>query len=175
MRRNLFRPGKGQRPARYIAALCTNTAVYRGDLVIWDYAATPTSITWDGNTLGANDFVFVNTEATAADKIGAAAGIVEGTHIGQSDTTTAITDATTGALVIVQTWGIHDNVNTVDDTVAAGDLLLTTGTVAGECADATTATDDGTIVGVAMTADSTYTRGTATDNTKVTAFVRCDW
>lgn len=176
MERKLFRPGAGQKHSRFVAALCTNTDVYRGDFVIWDAKATPTAITWGGVTLGANDFIFVNTEATAADKLGRGAGIVVGTNVSNTDTTTAITAATTGALVIVQTWGVFDtHANTVDATVAATDLLLTTATVAGELADATTATDDGTLVAISLSTDATYTRGEATDNTGVTCFVRCDW
>lgn len=179
--RKIFRPATGQKPARFIQALATNTDLYRGDFVIWDHEATPTAITWDGATLGANDFIFVNTDATAADKIGAGAGLIvggDGTGGGLSNTntTTAVCTATTGSLVQVQTWGVFDtHANTVDATVAAGALLLTTATVAGELVDATTATDDGTIMGVALSTASTYTRGTATDNTGVTCFVRCDW
>jgi hypothetical protein len=176
MNRRIFMPGKGARPARYTAALCTNTDVYRGDLVIWDHEATPTAITWEGQTLTALDMVFVDTDATAADKIGSCAGLIEGKRVGDLDTTTAIASATTGAVAIVQTWGVFaSHANTEDATVVAGALLLSTSTIAGEMVDATTATDDGTIVGVALSADATYTRGTVTTNTGVTAFVRCDW
>jgi hypothetical protein len=181
MMRKLFRPGAGQKPARYVAALTTATNIYRGDCVVWDYSATPTAITWGGVTLGAKDMVFVDlNETTITNSAGKQAGLVEGTHIGNSDTTTAITDATTGALLVVQTWGVFDDhANTVDNTVIAGSVLVLS-TVAGEMDDvivANVATDITYpfMVGVSLSADATYTRGTATTNTGVTAFVRCDW
>jgi hypothetical protein len=47
-------------------------------------------------------------------------------------------------------------------------------TTAGACADGANSTLEGGLVGVALTVDTTYTRGTVTTANKVTGFVRCD-
>ena len=155
--------------------------MYRGDMVIWDSAATPTSITWDGTTLGANDFIFVNTKATTI--AGEQAGLVvggdgTGSNISNMTTTTAVCTATTGSLVVIQTWGVFDtHANTVDATVVAGAVLLVGAAAAGELTDAAAipATEPTSLVAIALSADAVYTRGAVTTNTGVTAFVRCDF
>ena len=100
--------------------------------------------------------------------------------------TSSVTAMTNDDIAIVQTWGVHTNVFCADDTVAAGAYLTTHSTVAGECADkaatdmmptGTDATLHGqalTLVGMALTADTTFTRGTATEEC-CTGFIRCDW
>jgi len=175
MIKTLFRPGKGRRPGRFIAAVFNaGTAGYRGDVVMWDNTA-PTSQgssgVLEGDTLGVNDFIYVQlTTATIADGQGLQAGILEGTKIGDTDTVTTIPD---DSIAIVQTFGVHETVRTVATVVTTSQLSI--GTIAGECAE-TLATDVATsahiIIGMPMTADSTYTRGTATEN-KVTGFIRC--
>lgn len=183
MMRKLFRPGKGQVPQRFIAAFVNATTSYRGDVAVWDTTA-PTSQgatgVVDGQTLGANDFIFVTIcPATAVNSFGLLAGVYEGTHVGDRSSVTNFAD---DSLAIVQTWGVHENVRTVDDTVAAGALLYVS-TTAGACADVAAADIDSTdstysatgLVGVSLTADTTYTRGTDTGAYCVTGFVRCDW
>lgn len=167
----LFYPGKGVSEKRYVAALTTDTAVYKGDFVVWDTAATPTAITWNSQTLNSDDFVFVKTKATSI--AGEQAGIVAGPSITSTTTTTAVTSATTGALVMVQTWGITHG--RCDATVAAGAQLLVGSTDAGVLADATVSTDAHKLVGIALGTNATYTRGTATDANRVLMMVRCDF
>lgn len=182
MMAKLFRPSPGNRHARYTAAVCTNTAVFRGDSLFWDITTdvAPTDITFDGKTGGAKDFQFVTTSASAATVFGKQAGICCGKSITDRDTTTAITTSTTvGQICVVQTWGIfEDHANTVDATVVAGAHMVSS-TVAGELADATDVSDAtaGYIqaFGFAISADATYTRGTVTDNTGVSMWVRCDF
>lgn len=177
MMHKLFRPGSGSRHARYTAALCTNTDVYRGDALFWDAAATPTAVTdADGKTPTAYDFVFVTTSTNAATVLGEQAGICCGKTITDRDTTAAITASTAVAgLCIVQTWGVfEDHANTVDATVVAGDALIA-GTTAGELTDATTYAATQAYFGFAISVDATYTRGAATDNTGVSMWVRCDF
>jgi len=174
MMRKLFRPGKGAVPQRFIAAFVNATTSFRGDLAVWDTTA-PTdqgsSGVLEGKTLGANDFFFVTIcPATASNSYGLLAGVCEGTHIGDTNTVSNFPD---DSLVIVQTWGVHDTVRTADDTVAAGALLIAS-TTAGACADAASSTLEGGLAGVALTVDTTYTRGTVTTANKVTGFVRCD-
>lgn len=174
MMRKIFRPGAGQVPQRFIAAFVNATTSFRGDVAIWDTTA-PTSQgssgVLEGKTLGTSDFIFVTiAPATASNSYGLLAGVYEGNTIGSKDT---VNNFANDSCVIVQTWGVHDNVGCVDDTVAAG-ALLTMSTVAGQCTDAASSTLVGGLVGVALTADSTYTRGTVTTANKVTAFVRCD-
>ena len=181
MMRKLFRPGAGEKPARFIAALATNTDMYRGDFVIWDNAATPTAITWDGVTLGANDFVFVNTKATPIN--GLQAGLISGGDgtgggVSNTNTTTAVCTATTGSNVIVQTWGVFDNHANTASAVAATDKVLVSGAAAaGEMLDLTVVGTDSpnTLIAFTLSTSATYTRGTVTDNTGVTCFIRCDY
>jgi len=178
MMHKLFRPGNGQRHARYTAAVCTNTAVFRGDSLFWDITTdvAPTDITFDGVTQGAKDFVFVTTSTAAVTVLGMQAGICCGKGIQDRDTTAAITSSTTvGQLCVVQTWGVfEDHANTVDATVVAGAHMLAS-TVAAELADATTFAATDVFFGLAISADATYTRGTVTTNTGVSMWVRCDF
>ena len=174
MMRKIFRPGAGAVHKRFVAAFVNATTSYRGDAAIWD-STPPTdqgaSGVLEGKTLGANDFIYVTIcPATIANSHGLHAGVYEGKSIGDTDTVNNLLD---DSLAIVQTWGIHDTVRTVDDTVAAKALLIAS-TTAGALADAATSTLEGQMVGVAMTADTTYTRGTATAYC-VTGFVRCDY
>ena len=178
MMHKLFRPGNGNRHARYTAAVCTNTAVFRGDSVFLDIATNtaPTDITFDGVTLGAKDMMFITTSTNAATVLGKQLGICCGKGIQDRDTTAAITGSTTVAqLAIVQTWGIYeDHANTVDATVAIG-AHLNAGTVAAELIDATTFTATDAFFGIAISAAATYTRGTVTTNTGCSMWVRCDF
>lgn len=174
MMHKLFRPGKGAVPQRFIAAFVNATTSYRGDVAVWDTTA-PTSQgasgVLEGKTLGASDFVFVTiAPATASNSYGLLAGVYEGTTIGDKDT---VNNFPNDSLAIVQTWGVHDTVGCVDDTVAVG-AVLTMSTVAGQCADGASSTLEGGLVGVALTEDSTYTRAAVTTANKVTGFVRCD-
>jgi hypothetical protein len=178
MMHKIFRPQSGQRHARYTAALTTNTAVYRGDALFWDITTdvAPTDVTdADGGTPGAKDFVFVTTSTSAATLLGKQAGICCGKGIQDRDTTAAIASATdTAGYCVVQTWGVfEDHANTVDDTVVAGAHLVA-GTVAAELADATTFAATDIFYGLSISTDAAYTRGTATDNTGVSMWVRCD-
>jgi hypothetical protein len=174
MMRQIFRPGAGQTPKRFVAAFVNATTSFRGDVAVWDTTA-PTdqgsSGLLEGKTLGANDFIFVTiAPATASNSYGLLAGVYEGTTVGDTDT---VNNLSNDAVAIVQTWGVHDTVRTVDDTVAIG-AVLTMSTTAGACADGASSTLEGGLVGVAMTVDTTYTRGTVTTENKVTGFVRCD-
>ena len=179
---SLFRPGRGQRVARYVAAYVNGTAVQRGDFVIWDTTA-PTSQgssgVLAGQTLLANDFIFVTHSTLATLSVGKQAGLVEGTRLQDRDTVVALAN---DSIAIVQTWGVFETHCQVDDTsVTAGDLLLCSSTVAGELvaiaahATTSTVTADGYVVGIALTADAVYTRGTVTTEDGCTAFIRCDW
>lgn len=182
MMRKLFRPGAGQVVQRFTAAFVNATTSYRGDVAVWDSTA-PTdqgsSGVLEGKTLGANDFVYVTIcPATAVNSFGILAGVYEGPNVGNRSSVTNFAD---DSLAIIQTWGVHENVRTADDTVAAGALLYVS-TTAGACADIPATDIDSTVstysatglVGVALTADTTYTRGTDTSYC-VTGFVRCDW
>jgi hypothetical protein len=174
MMHKLFRPRPGHRPQRFCAAFVNGTTSYRGDVAVWDTTA-PTSQgasgVLEGRTLRANDFIYVTiAPATASNSYGRLAGVYEGTTIGDTDTVNNLAD---DACVIVQTWGVHDTVRTVDATVATG-ALLTMSTTAGAAADGASSTLEGGMVGVALTEDTTYTRGTATTENKVTGFIRCD-
>ena len=181
MMRQLFRPGAGARHERFIQAIATNTDMYRGDYVVWDTAATPTAITLGGVTLGANDFIFANTKATSI--AGEQAGIIVGGDgttgsIRNTDTTTAVCTATTGSLVIIQTWGVFDtHANTVSAVAASDKVLVVGGTVAGEMTDLTVVGTDSpqSLIALTLSTSATYTRGTVTTNTGVTCFVRCDF
>lgn len=184
MMRKIFRPGAGAVHKRFVAAFVNATTSFRGDVAIWDKTAPTdqgTSGVLEGKTLGANDFIYVTiAPATAANSIGVLAGVYEGKGISDTDTVNYFPD---NSLAIVQTWGIHEKVRTVDDTVAAGALLYMS-TDAGACADVAASTVIGTdavnggalgMIGVAMTASATYTRGTDTDKNAVCAFIRCDY
>lgn len=187
--RSIFRPGKGQVPQKFIRAFWNAaTAGYRGDTVIWDIEAPASqgaSGVLEGKTLGTDDFIYVTISATTvAGSFGRVAGVIEGPSLGSKDTATAIPD---DSCVIVQTWGVHDNVRTNPTTGAAGSLLYL-GTVAGAL-EVSLATDVATdvlitpatdtelghlVVGLALTASATYTRGSVTTEDNVTAFIRCD-
>jgi len=188
MIRSIFRPGKGQVPQKFIRAFWNAaTAGYRGDTCMIDTTA-PTSQgasgVLEGKTLGTDDFIYVTiTATTIAGSHNRVVGVIEGPTLGSKDTATAIPD---DSCVIVQTWGVHDNVRTNPTTGAAGSIL-SVGTVAGAlevtvAADVATlilGTDavihQGNIVGVALNASATYTRGTVTDEDNVTAFIRCNF
>ena len=174
MMRKIFRPGAGAVHKRFVAAFVNATTSYRGDTAIWDTTA-PTdqgaSGVLEGKTLGANDFIYVTIcPATIANSHALHAGVYEGKSIGDTDT---VNNLLNDSLAIVQTWGIHDTVQTADDTVAAKALLIAS-TTAGALADAATSTLEGQLVAVAMTTQATYTRGTDTKN-NVTGFIRCDY
>jgi hypothetical protein len=181
MMRKIFKPGVGQRPARFTAAYFNATvAGYRGDLVVWDTTAPASqgsSGVLAGETLGANDFIFVKI-ADAAALVGNQAGIIEGPTIGYKDGATAITNDT---IVIVQTWGVHENVWANATTPVATDMLnvgATTGEVTRAAAGtvAATAIADGAIVAIALKAATTdHVRGTVATEENVVAFVRCDF
>jgi len=183
MMRKLFRPGKGQTPARYTTAFVNGTAVYSGDLVCWDITA-PTSQgssgVLAGQTLGANDFIFVILPPAAAlGAQGLQAGIVRGPSLDAQAGATAMTN---DDIAVIQTWGVCDRVWVDSTDTAAGNMLLT-GATTGECtralATAVNGTDattgEGTLVGCALTADASGTRGTATTEEFATAFIRCDF
>lgn len=183
MMRKIFRPGQGAVHKRFAAAFVNATTSYRGDIAVWD-TTPPTdqgaSGVLEGKTLGANDFIYVTiAPATAANSIGILAGVYEGKAVGDRDTVNFFPD---NSLAIVQTWGIHDSVYMVDDTVAAGALIYMS-TTAGAGQDVAASTVIGTdsvnggalgMVGVAMTADALYTRGT-TSVSNVCGFIRCDY
>lgn len=184
--RKLFRPGQGQRPAKYCAWFINGTASYRGDSVILD-ATAPTSQgssgVLEGKTLGAADFVFVTpSAATTTSDWGLQAGVIEGPCVGHKDTVTAMTNDT---VVVVQTWGIHDKVQVSStDTAASSKLYISDGTAAGAgvaiyaAATATLGTDGypaSPLMGISMTTDATYTRGTVATAKYAVAFVRCDF
>lgn len=180
MMRKIFRPGQGSVVKRFTAAFVNATTSYRGDVAVWDTTA-PTdqgsSGVLEGRTLGTKDFVFVTIcPATAVNSFGILAGVYEGKGVGDTDTVNNFAD---DSLAIVQTWGVHDNVHS-DDTTAAGAMLYVS-TIAGQVADVAATDVDATdsvysalgFVGVALTADAAYTRGTDT-KAAVCAFVRCD-
>lgn len=170
--RRIFRPGKGAVAGLFSPFRVNGTAVYRGDFVVWDTTA-PTSQgssgVLDGQTLGTDDFIFCRTVDTVANGLGLGAGVVEGRSMGDRDSATALSD---DGIAIVQVYGVHATVQTVDDTVAAG-ALLTAGTVAGAMADGASATDDMAVWAVALTADRQYTRGTVATMNAVVGLVRC--
>jgi len=168
MMRKLFRPGVGERHQNLTVAFVNGT-LYGGDVCVWDTTA-PTSQAYNGatDTLGSNDFIYVTTSSTA---YGLAAGITLAGGGSEMDSVTAITDDN---IAVIQTWGVCINCQTVDDTVAAGAGLILDAT-AGQLGDAALGTDtiDGSVVGVALTADYTFTRAAATVY-GVTGFVRCN-
>ena len=182
MLRKIFKPGAGQVHQRFIVAYLNGASNYRGDLVIWDTTA-PTSQgasgVLRGETLGSNDFIFVKSDDTANNKVGLQAGIIEGKAVGDRDTVNALAN---DDICVVQTYGVHTQIFCLDDTVAAGAILTTESTEAGSVADVAVTTvvgtdstqGVGTLVGVALAADTTFTRGTATQEC-VTGFVRCDF
>jgi hypothetical protein len=183
MMRKLFKPGKGQKVAQYVAAYVNGTAVYRGDLVCWDFTA-PTdqgsSGVLAGETLGAKDFIFVILPpAAAAGAAGLQAGIVEGKTIGDRVQSAVVSAGDT--IAIVQTYGVHDNV-WVDSTDTVAGALLGTGATTGEStlllATDAIGTDstigEGVVHGFALTADATtHVRGTTTNEEGVVGFVKC--
>lgn len=184
MMARIFKPGTGKRHERFTSAYVNGTAVYRGDLVCWDITAPASqgaSGVVNGETLGANDFVYVILPpAAAAAAQGLAAGCVRGrTFNDQTSNATAIPD---DSLVHIQTWGVCDLAWVTSTDTAAGDLLLT-GATTGEWTRALATTINGTdstqsigaLAGFALTADSTdHIRGTATAEERATIWVRCD-
>jgi len=187
MLRDIFKPGKGQVPARFIAAYVNGSAVYRGDLVCWDITA-PTdqgsSGVLAGETLATDDFIFVILPpATDAAAQGLQAGVIEGTHVGDRRLGATANVLINDKIAIVQTWGVHDNV-WVDSSSTTKGSLLTTGATTGECtwmlatdANGTDATIGvGGIVGFALTDDATtHVRAASTTEEGCVAFIRCDF
>ena len=175
MMRKLFRPAAGQRHAAYVAAYVNGSTIYRGDLVAWDTTAPASqgsSGVLAGQTLGANDFLFVAAPPTTC---GIQAGIVEGNYVSDRVQATALTNDT---VIVIQTWGVHDNV-WCDATGAAGSNLTvaaTTGesTLVAAWAKTVTNIADAALVGVVLTASATtHTRGTVATEEGCCAFVRC--
>jgi len=187
MLRKIFKPGKGQVPARFVAAYVNGSAVYRGDLVCWDITA-PTdqgaSGVLAGETLGTNDYIFVILPPNAAAAAqGLQAGVIEGTHVGDRRLGTTANVMLNDKIAIVQTWGVHENVWVDSGSTVSGNLLGT-GATSGECtmllatdangADSTIGV--GNLVGFALSDDATtHYRASATTEQGCVAFIRCDF
>ena len=190
MMSRLFRPAPGNRHARYVQAFVNGTGVYRGDLVCWDTTAPTdqgTSGVVEGKTMGVDDFLYVILPpAAAAAAQGLQAGKVEGKTI--RDNSSNATAQTNDAMVIVQTWGVAEDV-WVDDTLCDAGTFLTTAATTGEWTTAAVAADVATLVngtdsaigegkfcGVGLGADTAvWVRGTVTNEESAPAFIRCDF
>jgi hypothetical protein len=187
MLRQLFKPGKGQKPARFIAAYVNGSAVYRGDLVCWDALTAPTdqgsSGVLAGETLGTADHIYVILPpATDAGAQGLQAGIVEGNRIGDRRPSATANVMLEDNIAIIQTWGVHSN-TWVDDTDVVAGVLLGTGATTGECTHllatdrvhASSIIGEGSFVAFALTDDwETHYRAGSTTEEACVAFVRCD-
>jgi len=187
MLRKLFKPGKGQKPARFIAAYVNGTTVYRGDLVCWDALTDPTdqgsSGVLAGQTLGTADYLHVIAPpAAAAGAQGLQAGIVEGNRVGDRRPSATANVLLNDNIAIVQTYGVHSNTWVDSTDTAAGDLLGT-GATTGESTLLAGATlvhasgtfGEGMFVAFALTDDwETHTRAGSTTEEACVAFVRCD-
>lgn len=184
MSRKLFIPKAGQTHARYAAFRINGSLNYRGDCVVIDTTAPASqgaSGVVAGETLGANDFIYVIQTDIATDATGPACnavGFIEGLRVGDRNTTTALPN---DGVIIVQVAGVFSNhaAVTVATDAVVGDLLLVNGASTDGAALPAAAIANshaetaGYLAGIVLTTGATYTRGTVTTAPGCTAWVRC--
>lgn len=185
MSRRLFRPTFKQKNGRFIACVCNSNPLYRGDAVLLD-TTDPTTVNAqgqgagiiDGKTADANDFIYGVTAVIANNANTGDArvlGVAEGPRVGYRGTA-AIAQ---GAVLIVMSHGVFDDVACVDVAGAAGNFMSVDGattagrmrsTAAGPTASATSALG---VVGIQLKASNAGTAHNAGER-GCTMYVRCD-
>lgn len=184
MSRKIHRPVAGQTHGRFAAFRMNGSLSYRGDIVFLDSTAPASqgsSGVLDGKTLGTTDFMYVKIAQVATDATTphyAVAGVVEGLHVGDRNTTTAIAD---DGVVIVQVAGVHGQVWMADTSATADYVLLADGNstlgggraLVGVGKSTLGAPEAAFLVGVCLTANATTgTRAAVTNTNWCAAWIR---
>lgn len=185
MMRRLFLPKAGQTWGRFMAARLNGSTNYRGDVVFIDTTAPASqgsSGVVAGETLGANDFIFVKSAQVANGATtphAAVVGLIEGRKVGDRVSSVALDD---DGVVIVQVAGVHTDCWQSATTATAGWIALadsnsTLGAarpIVGVGVTTDAAIFSQYVVGVCLTDRATNgTRGTSTTTDRVTLWIRC--